>query len=428
MSSRKKPAAIIITALVTALILAAGGAVLGYRFARPPALRSAALEREAQSAESRPDVRERGPNGSLTVLLAGADGALTDSMMLLVVPLDGGVPVLVSIPRDIWFEGNKINALLASYGAEYWMKEIGNLLDIPIDHYIVIQMSAFTDAVDALGGVKVELDQKFEDHDIYVGEDDDGEHRFGLSLGEGRHELSGWEALAFARSRQTTSDFDRADRQQLIIDGVRRRFNDLSVRDVGALASLLRDLRDHVHTDIAVTEMVEYYRRFAPEEPMRRMVISTDNVLYDTYTMQLPEELRRGRHSAPEPDEPRFEFLRLGVSEPGENEVDLEAVRAVRDSVRSRRNPLFPRPDPEDEEAVREAVTPLAEYSAFRTQLYSERVARQMLLEQRGHWILRPHGENWALLQTYLHAFLHGYDVRGEEEVADALDKTVSDE
>ncbi len=402
--------------------------MLGYRFARPPALQSAALERAPSDRETAGTLDFSSRDSSLTVLLAGADGALTDSMMLLVVPFDGGAPALVSIPRDIWFEGNKINALLASYGAEYWMDELGSLLDIPIDHYIVIQMSAFTDAVDALGGVEVKLDHEFEDHDIYVGKDGDGEHRFGLVLDRGRHELSGWEALAFARSRQTTSDFDRADRQQVILDGIRRRFNDLGVRDLGALGGLLRDLRDYVQTDLAVTEMLEYYRRFAGEEPMRRMVLSTDNVLYNTYTMKLSEELRRGRHSAPEPAQARFEFEGTGRSHASENGVDLEAVRAVIDRARNRREPLFRRPDPEDQDALREAVTPLSEYSAFRTQLYSQRVARQMLLEQRGHWILRPHGENWAILQSYLHAFLQGYDARAEEELADALDKTVSEE
>ncbi len=408
-----------VAALVALLVL---GAYIGYRFARPPVLSQVSPAADTTDApdDEVSDDTDSEPT-TLTVLIAGADGALADTIMLYVAPLDGSDAAVVSIPRDLWFEGNKINALLPAYGVEYWSREIGRLLDLSIDHHVIIQMDAFVDAVDALGGVEVKLEEEFEDPDIWTGNES-----FGLFLQEGVNELSGGEALAFARSRQFTSDFDRAERQQLVLDGIRERFDRLSVGDAAALADLLRRLREYLHTDIGFTEMIEYYRRFGRGRSLRRLVLSTDNVLYHTYSKKLPEELQHGRHTLPAREEPSLRPLELSRHHPrgsdGEDWIDLHAVAELYE--RRHRPPLFPDWAEQDEQDRRELIDGIDSMAAFRRQLYSQEVANLLLLEQRGEYVLRPLGERWNLLQAFVHAFLAGYGPGEAEATFEGLEKT----
>jgi len=410
-------------ATVAALALLVLGAYVGYRFARPPVLSQVSPAQE--SADEAVDDDGDDEPTTLTVLIAGADGALADTIMLYVAPLDGSDAAVVSIPRDLWFEGNKINALLPAFGIAYWSREIGRMLDLTIDHHVIIQMDAFVDAVDALGGVQVRLEEEFEDPDIWTGNES-----FGLFLPEGVHELTGGEALAFARSRQFTSDFDRAERQQLVLEGIRERFDRLSVGDAGALADLLRRLREYLHTDIGFTEMIEYYRRFGRGRSLRRLVLSTDNVLYHTYSKKLPADLRQGRHTLPPREEPSLRPLELSHHDwresNGKEWIDLHAVAEFYE--RRNRPPLFPDQTEYDERERRELIGDIDSMAAFRRQLYSQEVANLLLLEQRGEYVLRPLGERWNVVQAFVHSFLAGYDPSEAEATLERLEKTYTPE
>lgn len=152
------------------------------------------------------------------ILLLGTDdsperGAVgrTDTIILTtIVPLWPYVGML-SIPRDLWVTipdvgEQRINtayffaeANQPGSGARAAMQTIRDNFGVPVHYYAVIHMVGLTSAVDALGGVDIQLDES-------TG-----------GLPAGTHHLSGIEALAFARERGSSDDFSRMQRAQILI-------------------------------------------------------------------------------------------------------------------------------------------------------------------------------------------------------------------
>lgn len=74
---------------------------------------------------------------------------------------------IVSIPRDSYTEiigkgkKDKINHAYAFGGINMAVKTVENFLNIPVDHYIEVNMEGFRDIVDAVGGIEVNNDMEF---------------------------------------------------------------------------------------------------------------------------------------------------------------------------------------------------------------------------------------------------------------------------
>ena len=152
------------------------------------------------------------------ILLLGTDdsperGAVgrTDTIILTtIVPLRPYVGML-SIPRDLWVTipnvgEQRINtayffaeANQSGSGARAAMQTIRENFGVPVHYYAVIHMYGLVLAVDALGGVDIQLDES-------TG-----------GLPAGTHHLNGIEALAFARDRGSSDDFSRMQRAQILI-------------------------------------------------------------------------------------------------------------------------------------------------------------------------------------------------------------------
>ncbi|MFP4375236.1 MAG: LCP family protein [Spirochaetaceae bacterium] len=212
------------------------------------------------------------------VLLLGTHQNLTDSIMY-VRPSDDRVSV-ISIPRDIYHEGRKLNEINAIAGPEATAQVVEDLIGLEIDHYVAADFEAFRQVVDALESVPVELDREFLDPTFRYRVD--GEKRM-LYFSRGEHDLNGSAALALARSRKTSSDFSRSRRQQLLIAGIRERIDQLALTDADRLFDLLRVSVEHTETDMGFLEALQYYRRYRDVENLRSIVLSTDNVFRSTY-------------------------------------------------------------------------------------------------------------------------------------------------
>lgn len=212
-------------------------------------------------------------------LLLGLNDNLPDSIMY-VLPGANGISV-ISIPRDIYHDGRKLNEVHALFGPDAMIEQIEVLLGLEINHYVAIEMNAFSEIVDALGHVTVEMEHEFLDPTRHY--HIDGERRM-LYFAPGEHALNSDAALNLARSRATSSDFDRAARQQAILAGIRERVDQLALSDADTLFNLIRLGLEHTATDIGFLEALQYYRRYRDVADMRRLVMSTDNAFYSTYT------------------------------------------------------------------------------------------------------------------------------------------------
>ncbi len=188
----------------------------------------------------------------------------TDS--LIVVTID---PVkerirLLSMPRDLWvyipgYGHERINTVdflgermgVNNGHADLLRQTIELNLGVPIHYYVRINFDGFEKIINTLGGVTVQVDcplqETFKDRRSPT-----GWSRFAIE--PGIHHMDGRTALLYARSRKTTSDFDRTRRQQAIMKGVWQ----------GALAAdvisdgprLYAVLKDSVETDLSLQDML----------------------------------------------------------------------------------------------------------------------------------------------------------------------------
>ncbi|MDD4319469.1 MAG: LCP family protein [Candidatus Peribacteraceae bacterium] len=222
-------------------------------------------------------------NGHTNFLLLGKgdddhDGTdLTDTIM--VASLDPGKTksaVLLSIPRDLYVTGTekmgkgRVNELYRDYKHQLkqggmtveqasqeamreLMRELSGKLGLEIHHGVMVNFSGLVQAVDALGGIDVDVPYDIVDIE-YPGPDYTYET---FSIEAGPRHLDGATALKYARSRHTTSDFGRSARQQQIIQALADNAQKEGLaRSPGKLLSLYRILAENVETTLSTSEML----------------------------------------------------------------------------------------------------------------------------------------------------------------------------
>lgn len=205
----------------------------------------------------------------LNILLIGADeqggGHNTDTMITVSIDPVTNQVVMFTLPRDtvdvpippgpaqsVWGSvyGHKINSFWvdargradvfpgtrATRGYTGLKAILGHLYGLDIKYYVEVNFDGFRKVVDALGGVTVNVQVPVLDDDYPRG----GGHRERLFVPAGVQHMSGPEALAYARSRKSTSDFERGARQQRLIVSLRRQLDVGQVlRNINPLAEAI---------------------------------------------------------------------------------------------------------------------------------------------------------------------------------------------
>jgi len=190
-----------------------------------------------------------------SVLLLGIDtGDLgrdeqgrSDTMMVATVNPQENKSTLVSIPRDTYVDivgkgkQDKINHAYAFGGASMAMDTVSEFLDIPLDHYVSINMKGIQELVDAVGGVDVNNDLEFEQ--------DGHTYKFG------KIHLDGEEALGYLRMRHEDpeGDYGRQKRQRAVVQGVLDQA--MSLSGVTQYRGILDALEGNMKTDLSFSNM-----------------------------------------------------------------------------------------------------------------------------------------------------------------------------
>jgi polyisoprenyl-teichoic acid--peptidoglycan teichoic acid transferase len=183
--------------------------------------------------------------GRTNILLLGVGGGthegadLTDTMMVVSLSTTGQSASFVSIPRDIWSETLKDRVNSAYHYGEL-KKEGGGLLlakvvaedviGMPIQYSMLVDFSGFTEIIDLVGGIDVNITKGFVDHDYPIAgkEKDtcpgDPTNRCvyeTIQFDVGVERMNGERALKYVRSRHAEgeegTDFARSRRQQDVI-------------------------------------------------------------------------------------------------------------------------------------------------------------------------------------------------------------------
>jgi polyisoprenyl-teichoic acid--peptidoglycan teichoic acid transferase len=212
----------------------------------------------------------------LNFLIIGANGGLTDTIIYAHVDVAKQQVTLISIPRDLYINNRKINAIYHSFGMNELMRQLTSITGYKIDKYIFIDMYAFVDVIDAIGGVDITLDKTVVDptYKVY----DDG--KWGtLYYPPGTYHFNGRQALRLARTRHTTSDFERAKRQHLVLDSLRKKALSLQVGDADKILKIAQIVLANTQTDITPQEAIMYFFRFRNFDVRKDNVLSTANIL-----------------------------------------------------------------------------------------------------------------------------------------------------
>lgn len=265
---------VLITALV--LIVIIFGAFIykaGFTFSKIINIKNIAWERifgKLPSAEYMPVKDEN----RINVLLLGLGGAgheegglLTDSVMVVSFQKNTGKVALISIPRDLYItmpgekKYEKINAAYAlgetkyGNGLDYARKTVGYITGIYIDYVAAVDFEAFETVIDDLGGITVYLEEPFiEDKQWWC--DETGENCRPFVIEAGEQVLDGETALLYVRSRFSSSDFDRAYRQQQVMLAIKDKLFSLGVlTNLTKINNLFNTVTENVRVNILPWEI-----------------------------------------------------------------------------------------------------------------------------------------------------------------------------
>ena len=137
------------------------------------------------------------------------------------------------------------------------------LLGLPIDNYALVDLLGFVDVVDALGGVTVNNLKPLHIEIDRLGREGS---QPAFNIQPGRRHLNGFTALAYSRSRETTSDYDRMQRQRCVIGSLARQTEPAEV--LAAFPKLVKVLKRSVATDIPANQLPALIQA-AGDKPIR---------------------------------------------------------------------------------------------------------------------------------------------------------------
>ncbi len=169
--------------------------------------------------------------------------------------------VLLSIPRDLWVtipgrgEG-RINTAhvfgeleAAGRGPARIAETIAYNFGVPVDHTLLLDFDAFREVIDAAGGVEIDVPVPVIDN-AYPTEDY-GTMR--IEIPAGFQHMDAETALQYARSRHSSSDFDRAARQQQILIALIKKLTD--PKGWHLIPGVYRAFQNAVDTDMSFRDL-----------------------------------------------------------------------------------------------------------------------------------------------------------------------------
>ncbi len=231
------------------------------------------LKEEVPAVQADPDSASEPRNGAAaaaslsgerkkrfyTILIGGLDdeNGGSDTNILAAVDAEGGSINAVSLPRDtllnVTWSVKKLNNAYHHGGISSTIEQISNLLGIPVDYYITVDLRAFVELVDAIEGV---------DFDIPVDMDyDDPVQDLHIHFAKGPRHLTGQEALEVVRWRQNndgsgypTADIGRISTQQEFLKAVAAQTLQLGNWD--KIPALAKIFQQNVETDLELSNLV----------------------------------------------------------------------------------------------------------------------------------------------------------------------------
>lgn len=240
--------------------------------------------------------------GRVNVLLMGGDsgsdrqGIRTDTMVVVSIDPQTGWTAMFSLPRNLrrvplppdmgvenWWGDTCpgcypqiLNLLYGdglarpdlwggpNSGANAMKATIGHLLGIDVHYFALVDMAGFVAIVDAIGGIDIEVPTRVYDSAYRFDPDEPTEV---LDIQPGLQHMDGRTALAYARSREGSNDFDRMSRQRCVLQAIASQTDPVTA--LREFPSLVPVIEENVFTDIpvsAIPDFIGLLDKFVPEE------------------------------------------------------------------------------------------------------------------------------------------------------------------
>lgn len=182
------------------------------------------------------------------------DVGRSDTLMVVTVDTDAGKGEIMSLPRDtrVQIEKNgydKINHAYAYGGSKLTRKTVEDLLGVPMDYYVLVDLKAFERIIDALDGIDINVEKRMYYEDPW---DDNG--GLVIDLYPGMQHLDGERAIQYVRYRDGEGDIGRINRQQHFMQAVMDKV--LSPQIITKLPKIIEEVYSAVETDMPVSEML----------------------------------------------------------------------------------------------------------------------------------------------------------------------------
>jgi len=242
-------------------------------------------------------------DGRTNILLLGvgdkdhAGASLTDSIIIASIEPATRSIVFLSLPRDLYLvdsdqaQDARINAFYANVrnrliregasasGASLdamniFRAELGTRLGVQMHGVMKVDFTAFSEIVDAFGGVEIDVTEALTDYTYPLKEGVVGT----FSLPQGLQRLDGETALKYARSRHSTSDFDRSRRQQQILGALLEKVkNQNPLENLGLARAVLGVIEKHAEWTLSSRDLIALASSAltVPEERIVSMHLST---------------------------------------------------------------------------------------------------------------------------------------------------------
>lgn len=222
-------------------------------------------------------------NGYTNILLLGKGGGehdgpeLTDTIIVASYDTKTNSVSMLSIPRDFYvrteyYGSSRINEVVRNVknrliyrnkyepeearmeGIKIMENKIEELVELDLHYYATIDFNGFKAIVDALDGIDVVVENDIKDT-TYPADTGWGYQTFEIT--EGPQHLDGDTALKYARSRHTTSDFDRAKRQQSVIQAIKEKALEVkTLTSPTKIKKLFNSISDNFQTDLSIGEII----------------------------------------------------------------------------------------------------------------------------------------------------------------------------
>jgi polyisoprenyl-teichoic acid--peptidoglycan teichoic acid transferase len=205
-----------------------------------------------------------------TILIAGSDrrhgdkklGLKPRSDTIILVRIDPGKGVaLMSLPRDLRVSipghgSDKINVAYEIGGPKLMIKTVKQLTGLAINHYVDVSFRGFSQGVDALGCVYVDVDRHYFNNNAGAGY---GQNYAVINVQPGYQQLCGGKALDYVRYRHTDNDIVRAARQQDFLRQVRSQVTARKLfNKAGKLINIFADnTASDIHSTSALRRLVQ---------------------------------------------------------------------------------------------------------------------------------------------------------------------------